>query len=222
MADDRERIAPVDEVTLLRAAACDGRLSRGDVGVLAVILRHCDSEWLAWPGIRTIAEQARLTTSSVAASLDRLERVGYVRVIRRGQRKRQDYQVLTSPSVPRSAPVHKDSRFGKSAPVHKDSSENPSVPVKPDASVLVDRKDLFRSTGTEGTSEITFEDTGSLIPFEQQQQQRQHERREQIRADYLRARETGDSILVRLMEREGVLRKHILDLIDSGRMDDAA
>lgn len=97
------RISPVDEVQLLRAAACDWRLSRGDVGVFAVILAHCDTDQRAFPGPALIAKRARLSVTSVKSSIRQLEEWRYLKVERPGLRKRNRFQVLPSPTViPRS------------------------------------------------------------------------------------------------------------------------
>lgn len=101
MANDvgKGRISPVDEAQLLRAAACDWRLSRGDVGVLAVILRHCNDRWRAYPGPTLISREAMLATSNVKTSLRRLEQLRYLEVDRPGLRKANRYRVLESPRV---------------------------------------------------------------------------------------------------------------------------
>ncbi len=158
-ATSADRIGPVDEVRLLRAAASDWRLSRGDVGVMAAILWHTNSSWEAFPGTRRVAAMARLAPSNVVASFAKLERFGYVRIIRRGQRKRQDFQVLPSPAVTESAPARKSSGFSKSAPTDKSSTENASAPVDMKLSAPVDRENLLLSIGTEGALEGTLEDT---------------------------------------------------------------
>lgn len=168
---NKGRIEPLDEIRILRAAACDWRLSRGDVGVLAAVLRHADDSWLAFPGTRIISGLARLAASNVITSIGKLERFGYLRVTRRGQRKRQDFQLLTPPDVLESAPARKSSGFGKSAParkssgngataaVDKSSTENTSAPVDMKLSAPVDRNLLLLCTGTEGTLEGTIEVT---------------------------------------------------------------
>lgn len=167
----KKLMAAVDEIHLFRAAACDWRLSRGDVGVYASILDHADDTWLSFPGTRTMSEQARLAPSNVVTSVEKLERLGYIRVTRRGQRKRQDYQILQSPDVYESAPARKSSGFGKSAPIHKSSEssasatdgrsseENPSAPVDMKLSAPMDRNHLLLPIGTEGTLEGTIEGT---------------------------------------------------------------
>lgn len=183
-----ERIAPVDEVQLLRAACCDWRLSRGDLGVFAVILKHANAEWFARPGTRTIADQARLAASNVASRLENLERNGYLKVIRRGQRKCQHYQLLDPPPLRRSAPARKSSGFSKSAPANKSSSENPSAPMDVRPSAPVDVKNLLLSIGTECTYEITSEITGAsrLGSSEEEEQKRIREeaQRNSLRAEY--------------------------------------
>ena len=94
------RISPVDEIQLLRAANCDWRLSRGDVGVFAVILLHCDDRCRAFPGPTLISKVARLATSNVKSSLRRLEELRYLEVERPGLRRANRYRVLESPMVP--------------------------------------------------------------------------------------------------------------------------
>ncbi len=161
MADEgvKSWISPVDEVQLLRAAACDWRLSRGDIGVYAVILKGADRDWLSFPGTRLIAEKARLAASNVGTSIEKLERLGYLKVIRRGQRKRQDYQLLQSPKLAESAPARKSSGFGNSAPARKSRDERASAPVDRCSSAPVDRKDLLLCIGAEGTLEDALEVT---------------------------------------------------------------
>jgi hypothetical protein len=95
-----ERIPPVDEVQLLRAAACDWRLSRGDVGVFAVILQHCDHDRTAYPGPTRIGQLAKLAPTNVKASIRRLEVFEYVLVSRPGERRKNRFTVLESPSIP--------------------------------------------------------------------------------------------------------------------------
>lgn len=94
-----ERLSPVLEVQLLRAAACDWRLSRGDVGVFAVILRHCDGDLHAFPGPTRIAKEAMLSVTSVKCSIRALEQFRYLGVKRPGLRKRNTFEVLPSPTV---------------------------------------------------------------------------------------------------------------------------
>lgn len=173
MGDERrkERIAPVDEARLLRAAACDWRLSRGDVGVFAVILEHADDSWLSFPGIRLLSEKAHLANSNVLTSIGKLEGFGYITVLRRGQGRRQDYRVMASPEIVETAPVRRNSGFapirscgqeqleGASVPARENSLKSPTVPVGRLETVPADRTKLFLPTGTESTSEITLEDT---------------------------------------------------------------
>lgn len=94
------RISPVDEVQLLREAACDWRLSRGDVGVYAVILQHADEDGLAFPGPTRIGELSHLAISNVKKSLRHLEALRYLHVHRPGPRRANRYVVLDSPSIP--------------------------------------------------------------------------------------------------------------------------
>jgi hypothetical protein len=169
--DSKARIAPVDEVRLLRAASCDRRLSRGDLGVFAVLLQHCDDSWLAYPGIRRLSTSARLAFSNVLASIERLETFAYVRVIRRPQGSRQDYQVLQSPEIPESVParssggitLNRSCQQEQSSVLVNENTRTPptvkSVPVGRSKSVPANRNEVFSPTGTESTSNITLEDT---------------------------------------------------------------
>lgn len=170
-AGGKPRIAPVDEARLLRAACCDRRLSRGDLGVLAVLLEHCDDSWLAYPGIRRLSTSARLAFSNVLASIERLETFAYIRVIRRPQGSRQDYQVLQSPEVPEGVPARRNGGLGLNRSYQQEQSTVPAcenssgafgsatVPAGRLESVPVGRNEVFSPTGTESTSEITLEVT---------------------------------------------------------------
>jgi hypothetical protein len=119
-ADDR--ITPVDEVKLLRAAACDWRNSRGDVAVFASVLMHANKAWRCFPGPSKLAGLARLSVTNVKASLKRLEQLGYIAVERPGLRKKNRFQVLTPPDVPtRNACI-------SSSDVHQPESRDGGIP----------------------------------------------------------------------------------------------
>lgn len=76
----------------LTAAACDSRLSRGDLGCLAVILnRYNVQEGAAWPGISRIAREANLASRNVVHSIKRLADYGYVLVDHGNVRKANRY-----------------------------------------------------------------------------------------------------------------------------------
>ena len=95
-----ETLSTLDELQALRAAACDWRLSRGDVGVYAVILQHANSDRESWPGPTRISNVANLAVSNVKSSLKRLEDWKYIEIIRPGLRKANRFLVLQSPVVP--------------------------------------------------------------------------------------------------------------------------
>lgn len=97
--EGRGRISPVEEVELLRAAACDWRLSRGDVGVFAAILMHCDADGEAFPGPTRLSQLARLAVTNVKACIRHLEQLRYIEVVRPGLRKANRYRILQSPKV---------------------------------------------------------------------------------------------------------------------------
>lgn len=100
MGVEGEGLSPVVEVQALRAAACDWRLSRGDVGVYAVLLRHADAAGLTYPGPALISRDAHLAVPNVKASIVRLARAGYIRIERRGLRRANHYHLQRSPKVP--------------------------------------------------------------------------------------------------------------------------
>lgn len=98
MAD--ERIKPVDEAQLLRAACCDWRLSRGHLAVYAVMLEHANAEWQTFVGPKTMSRLGRLALPNVKASVRRLEELKYIKVTRPGLRKKNLYQILEPPDCP--------------------------------------------------------------------------------------------------------------------------
>ena len=82
----------VHKFELLAAAACDETLTRADVAVLAVILRHHNADkGEAWPGINRIADQAKLHRSNVLRAVARLEAAGWVQVKRPERGKSNRY-----------------------------------------------------------------------------------------------------------------------------------
>jgi hypothetical protein len=94
---DEPRLPPVDEVQALRAAACDWRLARGDLGVFAVILEHCNAEGESFPGPALIAKKARLAVTNVKGCIQRLEALRYIEVVRPGLRKKNRFKVTFKP-----------------------------------------------------------------------------------------------------------------------------
>lgn len=100
MAEEVDRPYVLEELHALRAAACDWRLSRGDVAVFAVLLKHADAEGLTFPGPSLIGGAAHLAVSNVKVSLKRLEAYRYIETERRGERRANRYWILESPKVP--------------------------------------------------------------------------------------------------------------------------
>lgn len=75
-------------------AAEDARLSRGDIGILArLVKRFRKSNGNAWASHDMLAEQANLTKRQVIRSVQRLSELGYVSVARRGVRGRSSVYV---------------------------------------------------------------------------------------------------------------------------------
>jgi len=100
-ADHSNNTRPEDNTTphsvrcflALAAAATDSRLSRADIGCLAVILdRFNRSTGAAWPGINRLATEANLHRSNVIRAIQRLEQTGYVTVERAGLGKSNRYR----------------------------------------------------------------------------------------------------------------------------------
>lgn len=144
------RFSPVFEVQCLRAAACDWRLSRGDVGVLAVILKHCDAEGRAFPGPSRIAAEARLAVRNVKNSLVALERLHYIRVVRPGPRKRNSFVVLEPPACPT-----RDARITRSLAAARDARITPTG----DAGIQQLGMRASHELALELTSELTLSQT---------------------------------------------------------------
>ncbi len=217
-----ERIAPVDEVQLLRAAACDWRLSRGDVGVFAVILQHCDSEGLAFPGPTRIGQLARLSPTNVKASLRRLEVFEYVKVLRPGPRKANRFQVLDSPRVTsrKALKVIQDSNreLGmQTGPVSgKAAAETRYARMHPTRPVHVQQLGL--SARQESTSKSLLKSQGDLTSSsEEQERSPEAEQRmtERARSCYLQAKRQGNRVLMKTLEENH--RERLADLIDQER-----
>ena len=84
----------LQELRLLRCATRDRRLSRGDCGVYGVILEHCNKLGVAFPGATRLSLIAGLDVKNVKVSIKKLEKNGYLQVLRRGQRVSNQYQIL--------------------------------------------------------------------------------------------------------------------------------
>jgi hypothetical protein len=167
--DDRPRIKPVDEVRLLRSAAFDHRLSRGDIGVFAVILSHCDAERRSFPGPALISKVAKLAVSNVKISLRALEVLRYIEVERPGLRKKNRYRVLDSPRVlPRV--VYETSRRLGSSVGRRPSGKNLAKPFgakSGDAGMqptgLVDVQQLGMHAGHEVASKALLKSQEKMV-----------------------------------------------------------
>lgn len=91
--------AGVHKFEALAAACCDPRLSRGDLAVLAVILRHLNNQTgAAFPGVNKVAVDARLDRRSVIRGVQHLESLGFIEVERGAKGKSNRYR----PSAPSS------------------------------------------------------------------------------------------------------------------------
>ena len=77
----------------LACAATDARLSRGDLGCLAVILdRYNVQEGAAWPSITRLASEANLATRNVVNSIRKLVEHGYLEIEHGGIGKSNRYR----------------------------------------------------------------------------------------------------------------------------------
>lgn len=223
MAHERKsRIEPVEEVHVLRSAAFDHRLSRGDVGVLAAVLQHCDATGFAFPGPSLIANLANLATTNAKRSLRKLEELGYLRVVRRGERRRSEYLVQAPPPIPTRRASVPSSNLKKG---HDSARERAQFATRADACARVTGYESITATGDAGvrnlgtlarhesTSEFTYESTGAERAIREQEKQEQEEsRREGLRSEYLGALLTHPE-WARRMERNSVIRPLIEDLI---------
>jgi hypothetical protein len=224
-----ERIAPVDEIQLLRAAACDYRLSRGDLGVFAVILEHCDADLCAFPGPALIARKARLSVTSVKNSIRQLEEWRYLKVERPGLRKRNRFQVLPSPTVlPRAAfetgqVSLTSSRLSKRGNWSRGVAQSGSKLKAPTGQAQQPPPGQARlhQLGKSARQEVAFKSPeksqdASLSLQEQEDQDkatrfaRAQEERERVRAEYLQVLETHPAYAARMLK---VYPNYLHDLV---------
>ncbi len=219
------RIQPVDEVQLLRAAACDWRLSRGDVGVLAVILRHCDDRRRAFPGPTLISRECRLAPSNVKTSLRHLEQLRYIEVERPGLRKANRYRVLDSPRVmdqkaartiaatKRELGLPASPALGMRAGPVRASSARATRPAGGHQLGLPAGPQLGLPTG----HEVAFEDTSeSTTPAALHSEDEEQSLKAHARKLYLEAKENGNTAVMTFVESKHW--KHIADLADKGKL----
>ncbi|WP_202842117.1 hypothetical protein [Luteimonas saliphila] len=166
------RISPVLEVQLLRAAACDWRLCRGDVAVLAVILEHCNEVGEAFPGPALIAKRARLATTNVKARLRNLERLDYITILRPGPRKANRYVVMASPRVPTPDEREARAQLGMPAYLALGMRACPESAINSDptryAGVPSTRYAGVQQLGTPARQEFAFEYTSPEFAASQQ------------------------------------------------------
>lgn len=226
MANERAgRIQPVDEVQLLRAAACDWRLSRGDVGVLAVILRHCDDRRRAFPGPTLISQEARLATSNVKTSLRRLEELRYIEVERPGLRKANRYRVLESPRVmdqkvareiaatKRELGLSASPALGMRTGLDRKIPRRATRPAGDHQLGLPTGQQLGLPTGHEVALEDTSESTTPAAPTSEDEEQRL---KAHARRVYLDAKRNGNTTVMAMVESTHWM--HVHDLADKGKL----
>lgn len=223
-----ERIAPVDEAQLLRAAACDWRLSRGDVGVMAVLLKHANAKWQAFPGPTLIGRTAMIDPRNVKESLRRLERLHYIKVIRRGERKANRYELLESPFV---AP-RKVAKMMEQTKRELGMSASPALGMRPspdgsnrggrtgDGFITPTGDEFITQLGMPASPEVAFKtplkSQGDCSSSEKQKREAEQQRA-RIRAEYLEIRSSNPSAAKRM---ERCFPKELADLInpDEGRL----
>jgi hypothetical protein len=158
--DGPPRFDMARQLRLLEAAACDWRLARGDVGVLAVVAKHADAQGRAFPGRARIAAMARMSVRNVTFALSKLERLGYVRVDRPGRPRRNTYELQAPPPVPdrwdMEAPFQlpePDSEAGFT--LREGSGKGSGLPQVVKAPSLDVRKAASHELTTELTTELT-------------------------------------------------------------------
>jgi predicted transcriptional regulator len=92
MSGDKPQTHGVRCFKALSAAATDPRLSRSDVGCLAVLIdRYNLEKGAAWPSVNRLASEASLHRSNVIRALQRLEELGYITIARGGMGKANRY-----------------------------------------------------------------------------------------------------------------------------------
>lgn len=226
MDDERPRIKPVEEVQLLRAASCDWRLSRGTLGVFAVILKHCDADRRAFPGPTRIAKEARLAVTNVKGCIAQLERLRYISVDRPGLRKANRFQVLHSPNcLPRHARMP---RFTRKCAADERPSGHTDIPSStPDwkrptghTRMQPTRHAGMTQLGIRARHEVAFKalpKSQKLVDDSDDQEPERSPEREQAMTEmarrmYLKAKEDGNLVIVGMIEANH--RERIADLIE--------
>jgi DNA-binding transcriptional MocR family regulator len=69
--------------------------------VLLVVANHANDEWRAWPSVRTIAREARVSTNTVGKAIRRLVALGELELERQGDRRRSStYRMTRAPGTP--------------------------------------------------------------------------------------------------------------------------
>jgi hypothetical protein len=202
------RISPVDEAVMLRHAACDWRMSRGDIAVYAVLLEHSNEHFTSYPGPQRIATKAHLTITNVRKALGRLETFEYIEILRRnrtGDAHRGEsfnrYELCEMPVYPPKQT--KQCNFGKNrTPLAGNASSisrndrtqlagdlEPRLPANRTqlAGDLEPRLPARDEVAFESTLEIASEITGASRRFSslgnQQQQQQSHQRQERLQEE---------------------------------------
>lgn len=161
MNDTSDRLTVLDELQALRSGTLDWRLSRGDLGVLAVLLKHSNAAGESWPGPSRIADLANLAVSNVKASLRRLEELRYIAVTRPGPRKKNRFTVLTSPAVPSQKAARAMAKCARELGIRAGPVAKPSRaatgPADRTATRPADRPELGMRAGHELASELAIE-----------------------------------------------------------------
>lgn len=121
---DAARLSTLDELHALRAAALDWRLSRGDLGVYAVLLKHSDGNGLTFPGPALISRSAKLAVPNVKVSIAKLASLQYLSIKRRGLRRANHYHLQDSPAVPPRPAIGNSSITNKARPPDTNDSDH--------------------------------------------------------------------------------------------------
>lgn len=231
---DESRISPVEEARALRQAACDWRLSRGAIGVYAVILEHCNAAGQAFPGPALIARKARLAVTNVKACIGMLEELKYIEVERPGLRKKNRYRVTfrqqsirprlagipsslkaaAAKKKANSSRVHTQLHSGHDAPTGYAGMHSTGYAGVNKLGMPARQEVAFKSL-----SESTCASRSDLDP-EKQEQERSPEEEARLTASarkiYVEAMEKGHQLLMESTERNHWHR--IADLIPKDRL----
>lgn len=200
---------------LLVQALCDEELSKGDCTVLAVIASHAGKEGEAWPGVNRIASLGGVHKTTVIRSVDRLAARGYLDVSRK-QGMSNRYRLASTgrmgatgtgstgatsdgeTPVASTQPTGRTGATGLVAPALPDLSH----PRYPNSAFELASKNSKKNSVACG-ADVSFEEEQEQLAArreaakqqaEADAQEKEQQRTEGIRSEYLRVRESNPKL----------------------------